>query len=397
MKTITKIAAAGFLICTSAHQLICTSAVAQDLSNNYQYLFSKYNINPAYAGYDGKTHLLIGNRSSFRGLKESANNTMLTMDGSLNEQNAIGFKMLNDVRGVFRTLSSEFAYAYKLKINNDHKLAFGLSGGFVQRTLNTNNTQYNSYVDKTDYTLSADYFSKTNFISSAGFLYTWDDALQVGLSAPHLIEAKSRSQVSDHIILTAAYTYEINEDWAVKPLVMYQNLPNKLFQYEAGAMVSYKNILALEGRYRSNKTYNAIFKFNHNNIFFGYGMGISGGEVQELAKLSHELALGFTIHKKKVAFWATKQIDKSFLSKFTKKDYEDNAKLDSLKIQLDGLIADPSKYSQNDIREQIKAISKELEEALKDNEHHPVETQKKLADIRSKIKILYKKYYKGDL
>ena len=155
------------------------TTLAQDLSMNYySYIHNLYNLNPAYCAIGHKLEGIFDVRQK---LSLNATNSMIGLNGAITENQGVGTRLISDLRGPFQTTLFDGTYGYKLPLNENSNLIFGLSAGIVNRTLNTSKIQNYADLDLNDPLLDNSNFA-TNFDTSLLFLLLRNACISIFIS-----------------------------------------------------------------------------------------------------------------------------------------------------------------------------------------------------------------------
>lgn len=271
-------------------------AVAQDMNTHYNYLMNWYNVNPAQTGERDGIYTLLNHSAQWVGMEGAPSNSMFGIHSPFRKDMGFGGKIIYDQRGVFTNFSAELSYSYKVQLNADHKLSFGITAGLAQYYINANTIIDDIYTDETDPVATTSYFNSSNFQSGFGVLYKWKE-LEVGASAPHL--ARSGEQVSDHIFGMAKYRYVI-EDYklGIIPSVVYQHLTTSPSQIDAGLQIEWNELASLQAIYRSNNTMVFGTAVHIKNLHFGYSYVYGRQALNTISKGSNEILIAMQFDRR---------------------------------------------------------------------------------------------------
>lgn len=215
------------------------------LSENY--FMDKYSLSPSYAGNFNPRYLVTGYRSDWSGIDGGPK----TLRISYNDifpfmQNAgYGGKIIYDKAGIFSQLYILASYSYNLQVNEDHRIMFGLSGGFYKNRLNLLDYYNDPNYSIDPALIGQDIKSKLKFMSDFSAVWTWK-----GIEAGFMFSNISFGDASyDEVDLKynplanfqfhATYQYNINEDWDVSPLVILRGGKYIKSQFELASQVLY--------------------------------------------------------------------------------------------------------------------------------------------------------------
>jgi type IX secretion system PorP/SprF family membrane protein len=123
------------LIITLTLLVVTLKGQAQQDPMFTQYMFNGLYINPAYAGSHEYWSSTMTYRSQWAGANfDGAPKTLIaSVDGPIRGKNmGLGFNIMHDEIGVTNTNMVQVNYAYQLKLDKRHKLAFGVNAGVAQ-------------------------------------------------------------------------------------------------------------------------------------------------------------------------------------------------------------------------------------------------------------------------
>ena len=116
------------MVCT----LLSLSASAQWDSNLSQYWNMKNFYNPSFIGQENFIEASILQRNQWVGIQNPPKTSILSLNmpiSFLGKEHGIGFIMLRDKAGLFKSTAFIGQYTYKMKINKKYHLNLGIMGG----------------------------------------------------------------------------------------------------------------------------------------------------------------------------------------------------------------------------------------------------------------------------
>jgi len=221
MKHILIIMAATLSILAVSH----TEGQAQQDPMYTQYFFNPLTVNSGYAGTREALNATLLIREQWVGIDGRPRTQTLSVHSPLrNESLAAGGTVVNDQVGPTSALSIFGDFAYRFKVSENSRLAFGLKAGtnLLQSKLSElENT------DVADISFNQDVSTKLmpNFGVSA---YWWADKYFLGLSAPKLLEndlndnqmENMRGEEKTHLFFMGGYVFDLNPALKFKPTFM---------------------------------------------------------------------------------------------------------------------------------------------------------------------------------
>ena len=280
------------------------SASAQQLPESNLYNFNKYNINPAYTGYNGCLELYGSHLSQWVGIDGSPSTNFFSIHSGLRKNMGIGGGVILDKASFVSRFSAKVSYAYRIKLGDDHNLRFGLSAGLFQIKLDATNAVVD---DITDEVVMGGAQSGMNFDSEFGVFYNLK-GLQLGVSIPQVMETEADLQFEGidgftskrHFVAYAGYNHELNEKWSVEPSMLYKTAQSGLNQFDFNALVTFNDMISVGAGYRTHIGMIARLGVNIKDlVYVGYAYEFSGANISSYATGSHEIMLGIKFCKDK--------------------------------------------------------------------------------------------------
>lgn len=351
---------------------------AQDLSNGYyNYILNRYNLNPAFAGNSGNISAILNTKTYMAGFSGAPRNTMFGLHAPLNNQQGLGARILSDTRGAYELTKYDATYSYQIQFDDESDLRFGISAGAIRRMLNPSAISNSELLDQTDPTLAGSYYDETNFIAGFGMLYDYQN-IQLGFSAPHLVIGGE--ELSDYLVGTLSYKYQFeNSDFAITPIVIYQNMPVLENRYDILLKGEYQEKVWAQVGYQSTDNLNFGVGFDFGPFGVGYSYEMNNSELSNVASNSNEVVIRL-----------------SFLPPKQKKRNELVEMLDEYVERFDAMLNDQNNnFSRSAVMNEIKKIRVELANLEESNDKKTAKVvSKKLSRIEEQIIELEKKYGK---
>ena len=116
---------------------VATATYAQLKPANAIYYFNEYLINPAMAGKEEAFKANVGYRKQLSNFGNAPQTQFLTADFGYDGRSGFGFKIYSDKAGLLRETSVSISYAYHLRLTEENKLSFGLSGSYIKQGLSS--------------------------------------------------------------------------------------------------------------------------------------------------------------------------------------------------------------------------------------------------------------------
>lgn len=350
---------------------ISSIGYAQQVPFYSQYYFNPFIYNPAFTGSSGEVNGYLTHHNQWTDIPGAPVTSSLTIDGPLMKEKAgLGVTIFNDVTDITNRVGVGMAYSYAVDINSDHHLRFGLSAGILNNRIDFGKAKV---ADVTDPNLFSQAQQKSTYDATFGVSYNFDH-LTVGVALPQLFDNNvSYSQLDDdfntayglkrHYLISAGYYYQINEDFAVTPLVLTRITPGAPFQFDFNAIGTYRDFanLAISYKHEYALGINPMFKVNEK-LKVGLSYDLFIGDIGDFAGTSTELMVGYTFGVSKAEKEAIK-----------KREEEQQAQLDSLKSQLEetSKLAKTNREDIDNLSDELNKVKVEVDEAIEELKKNP--------------------------
>lgn len=310
------------------------TANAQQLPLTGLYYDNHFLVNPAAAGEHGHLVGLLNHRRQWVGLEGAPVTNVLALNTPLrNKNSAIGLNITSDRANIFQRLSGGITYSQRFNFSRkiDHYIAFGVSLGFVNNSINLGDAVVE---DMDDILLQQgnDAFNGTSLNVDAGLRYVVK-GFEFGAAAPQVLESIVQDQLEDeefielkrHFIGYMRYKFNIADKWFITPGGLVRMLESGLYQYDANLHISYKDVIWIGGTYREQGGIIPQLGIKVADQFtLAYAYTIDNAGIATRGNGTHEIMIGFHLPPRK--------------DLAEKKDIEDvKWTIDSLEIEHDDL------------------------------------------------------------
>ncbi|MEN3041069.1 MAG: type IX secretion system membrane protein PorP/SprF [Bacteroidia bacterium] len=266
-----------------------------------QYMYNRFGLNPAAAGYAGAWQFVGLGRLQWIGIDGhpttfavNANTPVTFLRGG------VGLQLMGDQIGPFRTTDIKLAYAFRLPIGaNGSALQLGVAGGIMSKSLDGASLRPEQIPDPT-------LFNRASNLTvpdvGAGIYFTLpEDKFYVGVSALHLTEPRlrdftstGRSKVPRHFYATAGYTARLSEN--------VQLIPSAFFKLAQSQMMVEGNLslrvqpVVIGASYRLGDAVCALLGLQATEgLFIGYSYDYTLSRLGAVTTGSHELVIVYTL------------------------------------------------------------------------------------------------------
>jgi type IX secretion system PorP/SprF family membrane protein len=267
-----------------------------------QYLTNPLTINPAYAGINNQFSARIQYRAQWAGIDANPRTFNLNSNTSIVQNKmGVGLMILQDKLGDIRNIEVAIPVAYKIKLQEETYLSFGMQGGFInQRTdLTGLNIQ-----DPTDNAFKA--FSEITFNVGSGIMLK-HDKYRIGFSVPRLLPATINTSgasielYKQHYYMFGSYNFRMNDNLWFKPSVLLRGTKGAPLSADINTIVTFREYYSGGLFTRNFKTYGALLQVLVKNYHLAYVFELPGSKDASLRFISHEITIGisrglFTYH-----------------------------------------------------------------------------------------------------
>ena len=263
-----------------------------------QYMNNLLTIQPAYAGISGALNITGISRAQWVGWEGAPNTNSLTASSPIHGLNvSVGLSIVNDKWGPIRQNGIYADYAYRVQVNQNQYVSFGLKVGF---------NVYQAYLtdlvinDPNDPVFAYDVNFK--FLPNMGVGILWhSDRFFLGASAPKILKNRIQSQNTEnvyrevlHFYGMGGYVFYLNDVLKFKPTVLYrwaERTPS--FVDISGSFLLYDRVW-VGATYRLSNSYGLIFQFNVNNqLKFGYSYDQTTFHPTQVNAGTHEFLISY--------------------------------------------------------------------------------------------------------
>lgn len=268
------------------------------------YYQNQYLINPALAGaVDGLT-VNGGYRTQWNNIPGSPTVQTFTADFSMTDKVGLGLSIYNDKSGLYKRTSTVASYAYRLPLNSDDsKLSFGLSLGFLNERINTDDVN----ADPNDVVIR-DFNDRETYIDgSFGMAYS-DKSLRVQAALPNMknvFRKEASANSIDKNVFFTAISYKImlregTEGFDLEPKLVFRGIKGFDNIVDAGANLSYAgNKINFFSMYHTSRSASFGLGFSYMNAGINSIYTINTSDLRGYSTGDFEINLSLRLFKKK--------------------------------------------------------------------------------------------------
>jgi type IX secretion system PorP/SprF family membrane protein len=278
--------------------------MAQQEAQYSQYMFNGLFINPAYAGSRDHASMNLIGRNQWTGFAGSPKSAAFSLHGpSASMKSGFGMMLTTDGIGPISTTGLSAQYAYRIKLDADHTLAFGLQGSMDHYRTNFSGLRLE---DATDYSFTGQ--DVRRWLPNAGVGAYFNGKLgYVGVAVPRLItnrltptNADTVAHQARHFFLTGGFVFNLSPHVKFRPSTLIKMASGGGPQVDVNASFLFKERLWLGASWRSEDAVVLMIEFwPTQQLRLGYAYDLTTSEIRRYNSGSHELSLGFDFAFKK--------------------------------------------------------------------------------------------------
>lgn len=271
------------------------NAQAQKLYEGVLYPYNYYNLNPAYAGYENITSLLLNYRTAGSSIEGMPKQMMFGIHSPMYKNMGLGLRIENYSEGLFNFFSGLIDYSYHININQDQSLRFGVSIGYSANSID------NSKIVASDpmaiIEISSENFTGIRFIAATGIVYRFHK-LELSMASPRLYVAGNNLKP----VFSSAINYDfelMNKELRLSPFVYALYGKDLSLVYDIMLLADYKNKFQLGLGYRNRKALIVSTGINFSDFRINYAADIGISKVASVYNILHEVSITYGINKHK--------------------------------------------------------------------------------------------------
>lgn len=267
-----------------------------------QYIFNLQTVNPAYAGSWQTLGFMALTRNQWVGITGHPTTQTFSFQTPFTSQNVgVGFDVVIDKLGSERRLMFNLDYSYRINLNYNTSLRFGLKGGFTN--YNNDLNSYQTVDGAPDPVLMG--VVENKFMPNIGTgLFLSSPKYYLSLSLPRLIQnsfkenAGNFSKLSEirELYFAGGLVLSLSDNIKFKPTFMTKAVVGSPFQYDISANFLLAEKFWIGAMYRSGDAFGAIAQWIINNKFrIGYAADFTLTDMRHYHQGVHEVMISYEI------------------------------------------------------------------------------------------------------
>jgi len=285
----------SFLILT-----LSLSAFAQQYPLTTQYLFNPYALTPQLAGATGYSELFMNYRADWTGIDGHPRTFRMNGFGNLAKHKWwLGGEMFFDKTDILSRFKMNLSLSYKLRVDNNQFLYFGIWGSFYQNVVNYLDA---IGIDPNDPVLSdPTKITASKFNGGFGISYNWRD-LYLGFSFPTLFQNRYEVDNGNGILFAfkreflfhASYLFTLNKNWYLQAYSVFRKTVNDPLSFDISLMAIVAQRFWFGALFRKGGVLALNLGGNLvGGLVFNYSYEIGIGGINSGSAGSHEITLGW--------------------------------------------------------------------------------------------------------
>ena len=256
------------------------SLAAQQEPNYTFYRFNMNLINPAYAGASDMTEIGLNIRSQWAGVQGAPETQSLVFGTSLGKNVGIGLSIVNDKTFIENQTSVALDFSYKLKINENNDLFFGIKGSFASYDANTEGLL--TYGIQQDMSLM-NIDGRFNPNVGTG-VYLKNENYFLSFSIPKILtpdrleqsEGLARLGIDKvHYYLAGGYDFSLSESTVLKPSVLFRYVDASPVSLDFTTLVEFNSRFDIGAAYRLDESISGLLLFKAGWVDIGYAYEVA--------------------------------------------------------------------------------------------------------------------------
>lgn len=266
------------------------------------YFLNPFLYNPSFVASNGYTEVYLNYRSQWAGVEGSPTTGTLSVHLPLSYRAGLAFTGYQDKAGALKTTTGLATFAYQVylgnNINDNHKIAFGLSAGVTSASIQAGDGYANDPVVGTTSSLEGQFgvhYQRGNF----KLAFAIPRLFNTYVASENSFNKVGISQVRN-TISSVSYGIYFSQRIVFEPMIIYRTNDNTSAQLEGLGSLKINDIAWFGASYRQNYGAAAFAGTNiKDKLKVGYAYEFAAGRKSSLGSGTHEVQLILRLGKKK--------------------------------------------------------------------------------------------------
>lgn len=279
--------------------LISQEVFSQQRAQFTQYISNELLINPAYAGAEEALSVSLLHRTQWAAI-EGAPTTQAFVGHSLVGSNKIGLgvTVVNDKIGIHKILTASSSFAYRIQLNEDAFLSFGLQFGVNQKKSDYSSLS-GQIQNPNDPKINSSNLSETSFEFGSG-IYLITPRLNIGISMPNMlhenttIDSLGYNLLDNNLYFLTRYSIPVTKNFTIQPGFLIKYINGSPLSMDINIATVINNVLLVGLSYRWEESINPIIQAKITPQFkIGYAYDYPLAGASSYGSNSHEFMLSY--------------------------------------------------------------------------------------------------------
>lgn len=272
---------------------------AQQDPHYTQYMYNMAVVNPAYAGSKEDISVGLLYRAQWSGVPGHPKTATLFGHLPVGDNIGLGLSVINDRIGPVKETNATADFAYRIQLNGEHNLAFGLKAGASFRSIGLTDIELGDPNDP----YFAENANKTTPMVGAGFFY-YTDNYYFGVAVPNFLKTAhldadnglELGSETNHYFITGGYVFQLNKIVKLKPSFLLKSAFDAPLSYDLNLNAKFYERFEIGASYRVEDSFSGMVNFDITpSITVGYAYDAVRTSIQDFAPASHEVMFVFTL------------------------------------------------------------------------------------------------------
>ncbi len=274
----------------------------QNLTYNHYYL-NPFLYNPSFIAQSGYSELYLNYRHQWVGFEGAPKTATMNLQLPLNYKSGLAITGFQDEAGQIKTTTGLVSFSYQVflgkRISDLHKIGFGVSAGYTNSRISTDDLS-----DYQDPVLG----NRTSSLDGQFGMHYQHEKFKIAFAIPRLFQtnvaAEERfthrgiSQIKN-TITSISYDFTLSPFLSLEPIVTYRTYQGIDAQYEALASLKLAKTGWIGAAYRQDYGVFAFLGFDiKEKLKVGYAYEFATDQTDKMGYGSHEIQLSLRLGKK---------------------------------------------------------------------------------------------------
>ncbi len=287
--------------------LFSSLGLAQNNTNYSLFVFNKLQFNPAYAGSTNALTAGAHYRHQWQGVYGAPRSiTAFAHMPIAGNRNGVGLSITTDEIGIFNTVYTNAAYAYRINLKNEHRVSIGLNAQLEYARFDWTKADL---VDQIDNAIPFGAASNSAVNFGLGIYYE-GPKFYVGLSVPQLLRnALTTDAIYNNFrelnsirtyYLMGGMVFPVNDNIHIRPSIAISYIPNVPVEVDFNLSVLFLKSFWIGASYRLEESATMFVQVPiKDQLKVAVGIDYTLAELNAITKGSFEVMIEYTLGKSK--------------------------------------------------------------------------------------------------